>query len=252
MIDNLPFVCTDYRKYKHSFLNQAMVALSFDAVEADDNKEKAWRDYVRATFGANSEKSVFEVPVVLSSNESLLSFMFSNNQVAVRMGGNGYKNFADTVVPQVYKMRQFIEKVIGSDAKITKARIFKVNLWQVECPTDIMQVSSDIRQKLFSKAYNSYEETENDSASNISPMIDGKNNVWKNEDEVFSIHTGWVKVKDKKNLYRMLFHSEYEVNFRSALALNEVDSQLGDMNYILFNAFEWTVSDMVKQIMNNE
>lgn len=251
MIDNLPFGCTEYKKYKHSFLHQAMVSLSFDAVEADEVKENAWRDYVRTTFGTNSEKSFLTLPVMLTNNDGTLSFLFSKDQVAVRIGGNGYKNFADTIVPQVYKMRRFIEKVIGVNAKITKARIFKVNIWQLESNTSIEQVSADVRKQLFSKAYNACEASAVDVQANATQMIDDKTNIWKNDDEIFTIHTGWVKVKDTPNLYRMLLHSEYEVNMREPLALNDIDTNLGEMNYTLFNAFEWTVGDMVKGIMNN-
>lgn len=248
---DFPFDSAKYKKYKRSFIQQVMVALFFDKVEPNEQHKQAWFDYCLSNFNSSPSGNVMSNPIQISKKDGTLSFAFSNGMVGTRINAIAYSNFSDTIIPQVYKLRQFVDNVVGKDTKIRKIKIFKVNGWQVETKDFFKLLKEGLQAQFFSEEYLSYRE--HFVETNVeNQLIVPKEHVWEENGNLFKISSGWLNVKDSPGVYRLLLNTEYLKLKKDGIALSDVESILTEMNSSLFDAFEWVVSDKVKEMMEME
>lgn len=252
MIQNLPFGTPQYKRYKNSFLQQIMVVLLFDLIPESEKAVEAWRRFTQSTFGTPSEKNFFQQPIQLAKSDKSQSFVFANGVAAVKIKAQAYSNFADTIVPQVFKLRRFIEEIGGKDALVKGIRICKANVWRIESHSGLESISHEVRRQIFSDAYNDYSDNAVTPIAAENRMEDIKKTGWKEGDKIFTMTSGWTKFLDKDNVYSLILNTDFDNNLPDGVKLEKVEGLLGEMNYTLFCAFDWAVNDYVKRIMDME
>lgn len=245
----LPFGEVPYKKYKRSFLQHVIVVLRFDKISSTNAIQKEWANFCASNFGPSSVENPLDNPVQITSKDGSLSFAFSNGMVGTKINARAYSNFADTIIPQVFKLRLFLEKVVGSDTMIKEIMIRKVNVWQIDTNEDFNQIVNNLNETFFSQRYLTYNENVDHSSENEDFLINNRKHIWSDALNTFIVSSGWIKDKEYANIYRLLLRTEYVKKTVNGVKLSDVEASMISMNTELFNAFEWIVSDKVKEMM---
>ena len=247
-MDNLPFGIAEYRQFETTFLASVIVGMNFPSVQDASSRKKQWEDFTWALFSVKPMEGIFEKPIVINRSDNKLSFVFEKGRVQVHISGDGYQNFADSVIPHAYKLKQFVTEVAGVKSP-TQLGIRKIDVFQIETDRTKKVDEDAIRSHFFSSAYCSL----NEGAAALDEdekRINGiKKNQWTEEDNQLTLRSAFVKVPNTENRYRLILDIDEQHSPVNGVKLDKLDETLKEMNMDLFNAFMWCVSRDVKNIM---
>ena len=246
----LPFGIAVYKQYKTTFLASVIVGLEYPKVQDTESHRDQWGIYTRTMFNIPQLDGIFQKQLMINSNDGRLSYVFNDSRTMVRIAGNGYQNFADTVIPQSYKLRQFVSDVVGSD-KATSLVIRKVDVFQIEADIDKIGGEEGVRRHFFSPAFISLERPKAELDEEEKKMQGMIKYQWIEEDNTLTVRSVFLGVNNSKNKYRLILDIEEIYSPSQVFELNQMESKLKEMNSDLYNAFMWCVSDNVKKIMEH-
>lgn len=231
-----------YKKYKKSFLQQAVVILHYkkDNLECID-KEK-WNEYIQNNFFMKTENFFVDGVVGLSKKDKSVDYLFSKDQVAIKIQGKDYVSFSDTIIPHVYKMRKFIKDVVGLNY-VDEVEIRKWDAWQVKSDEKDGALKKEIQKYFLSKDFFDYNSN-----------IDTPKDLVPEEDCIKAFK--WVKEKElrvnasilnSKDLLCLILYSDCIAKFR--VPIDGIEEELEKSNYDLFKLFDWSISDNARKLM---
>lgn len=247
-MNNLPFGNTDYRQFKNTFLATVLVGMNFPAVQSSDTRKKEWKEYCQALFSLNGIDGIFEKPIVINRDDQKLKFLFGNNLAQVLISGDGYRNFADTVIPHAFKLKQFVTGVAGLERPLLLG-IRKIDIFQIEGIPGMSFDETQVRSHFFSADYLGLEGGKAALDENEQQMPNMVKHVWTEGDNVLTVRSVFMKAQGKDNLYQLVFDSEEHYSPKGGVDLSKLDDILKGINKDLYNAYMWCVSDKVKNIM---
>ena len=131
-MNGLPFQSVEYRQYKNTFLTRVLLSLDYDtpASVADEELLSRLKNFAEAYFQLEIGKCSDSFRnVQFTRNDGAQVFMLSRHNAAVILDGTKYVSYTDTAQPQLEKLCDFVEKVIGI-GKVRSLGIRKINMWQ--------------------------------------------------------------------------------------------------------------------------
>lgn len=249
-MNNLPFGIADYRQFETTFLASVILGMTFPNVEDVASRKDAWGKFTRALFSVEPLEGIFEKPIIINRSDHKLGYIFEKGRTQVHISGDGYQNFADSVIPHAYKLKQFVTEVAGV-SKPTQLGIRKIDVFQIETDNAKIVEEEAVRNHFFSESYCRLqrETAELDEEDRKIPGI--KKHQWVEGDNRFTLRSAFVKVKDTDKNYRLILDIDEQFTPEGGVNLDKLDEVLKSMNTDLYNAFMWCVSGNVKRIMMN-
>ena len=235
-----------YKKYNKSFLQQAVVVFHYTKENVENIDYDKWKKYTQEMFSTQIEKSFIDDKVVIGKKDGSIDYLFSKDLVAVRIQGNDYVSFGDTVIPQVYRMRKFIKEVVGLDA-VDGFDIRKWDLWQVRPEKNDASIKDEIVHFFLSDQFLNYNENQEDAAL-IPKESFIKGYKWIVDDEKkLRVNSSIVSSKEPKEPINLMLYSDCEI--RTNILLDKVEEKLENANLDLFKIFDWSISENAKSLM---
>ena len=235
-----------YKKYKKSFLQQAVVVFHYTKKDVENIDFDKWKKYTQEMFSTQIEKSFMDDNVAIGKKDGSVEYLFLKDLVAVRIQGNDYVSFGDTVIPQVYRMRKFIKEVVGLDA-VDGFDIRKWDLWQVRPEKNAPSIKNEIVRFFLSEQFLNYNENQEEGAQ-VSKETFIKGYKWIVDDEKkIRVNSSILSSKEPKESINLMLYSDCEI--RSKILLDKVEEKLENANLDLFKIFDWSISENAKSLM---
>lgn len=247
----LPFKKSIHRTYNKTFLQGCLVIITYDKFETEDDFANLWQSYCETAFGINAGAPDYLSGITFDSEDKSQQYFFSDTSAAVRFNIKGYKGFVDSVVPGIVRLVDFIKRV----AKITLVKsifLSKRNLWQTKSDLNSPHLRDAYINMLFSDAF-----LHDD--CNIAQIEGNELSIgafrklqWTNKRESLSMLACFDPSNEIPNngLARIALFSNYILSSEEAeIPVDQIQTNLLEMNKTLFDAYEWSISDVVRQIM---
>lgn len=236
-----------YKKYKKSFLQQAVVVFHYSQKDVENINFEKWKKYTQEMFSTQIEKSFMDDKVAIGKKDGSIEYLFVKDLVAVRIQGKDYVSFGDTVIPQIYRMRKFLKDVVKLGA-VDGFDIRKWDLWQVRPEKKELSIKNEILHFFLSEQFLRY----NENLDAPEPKIPGEEFIkgfkWVVDDgKNLSVNSSIFSSKEAKESINLMLYSDCEI--RKNIPLDQVEEQLENANLDLFKIFDWSVSENTKSLM---
>lgn len=249
-MNNLPFGTATYRQFETTFLASVIVGMNFPKVQDATSLRESWGKFTWALFSVKPMEGIFEKPIVISRSDNKLGFVFENGRAQVHISGDGYQNFADSVIPHAYKLKQFVTEVVGVKAP-TQLGIRKIDVFQIETDNKKTVDEGAVREHFFSADYCELQEGCVNLDEEEKKILGMKKHQWTEGNNQLTLRSAFVKAAETENRYRLILDIDEQHSPQEGVNLDKLDEILKDMNMDLFNAYMWCVSDNVTRIMKN-
>ncbi len=247
-----PFKPEKYRQYRNTFLQDITVGFNFKpSTEGKTELNAHFNDYLQSYFGVENSGDITSADCNITKKDFSLSFDFSDHSAVVRLSGKDYVRFSETVLPHVFKLRSFFNKVVKVE-EIDKMGIRKLNVFNIKGngsePIDPM----DVMQSLFSQ-----EMMANLSADNLDEqeqtIPNMKKCVFKVADSSVTIRTALLPPsRPNDQFHHLLLDTLGELQPADGIKIEEIPEKLMDFNKMMFDCYHWCVNEGVKNVMQQE
>jgi uncharacterized protein (TIGR04255 family) len=248
-MSSLPFKQEKYRQYRNTFLQDVVVGFNFLASQvAKDEMNARFNDYAQRFFGVSNNGDLTTSVCNVSKKDLSLSFEFTDHSAIIHLNGQNYVSFSDTAIPQVFKIRDFFNKVVEIRS-IKQAVIRKVNVFNIKAGEQTQVDATAVRQSLLSEALigalndNWLDETERDIPNFLKCE-------YQDGDVKVTIRTALLPpttVQDK--FHHFLLDTMAVCCPVEGIKVEEISDKLMDFNSIMYDCYHWCVSDQVKKVM---
>jgi len=239
-----------YRKFDYTFLNRVIVTFSFAEPENKNGIDERMKEFSSSQFGIQSPNAFFENGTRLNRSDGRISFSFTKQSASVDIDGEVYKSFGDTIIPLAYKLRVYVNDVVGAN-QLQSISIRKINLWQFEYDKNVLNFDTNkAREIIFSSSYNALKINTDIQADEL--IRDLRQSKWSDDNSWIKLRSGFVNsetdAKEKKS-YGLFLDSEGFESPVDGIKTQEIDDELKTINTNLYNAYMWCISEKVRTIM---
>ena len=245
----LPFNQEKYRQYRNTFLQDVFVGFDFTKSQvAKDEMNNRFNDYTQRFFGVSNNGDLTTSVCNVSKKDLSLSFEFTDHSAIIHLNGQKYVCFSDTAIPQVFKIRDFFNKVVESKT-INQAVIRKVNVFNIKAGEQAQVDASVVRKSLFSEALVAALSNEglDEKEREIPSFLKCE---YQAGDIIVTIRTALLpptSVQDK--FHHLLLDTMTVCHPAEGIKIGEISDKLMDFNSIMYDCYHWCVSDQVKKVM---
>lgn len=249
MASSLPFKQEKYRQYRNTFLQDVVIGLFFaPSVVAKDELNARFGDYTQRFFGVPNNGDITSSVCNVSRKDLSLSLEFTNHSSVIHLSGQKYECFSETAIPQVFKIRDFFNKVVEVKS-IEQSMIRKVNVFNIKANEQTPVDASVVRQSLFSS-----ELIEALSVEGLDEQERDIPNFMKCEfedgDVTITIRTALLPPAAALDKFHHLVLDTMAVcRPLEGIKVEELSDKLMDFNSVMYDCYHWCVSDQVKKVM---
>lgn len=248
---NLPFGEPEYRQFKNTFLASVIVGMTYPQVADPASRTEQWGRFTRGLFSVEPMAGIFERPLNINRSDNKLGFVFDTWRTQAHISGDGYQNFADSVIPHAYKLKEFVMEVAGCSNPL-QLGIRKIDIFQIKADNGKPVDEGALRNHFFTQEYLSQADNRVELDEEEKRTMPGMlKHVWEEGDFKLTIRSTFVKLQGVDNMYRMILDTDEQYTPSGGVNLDKLDEWLKEMNKDLFKAFMWCVSGNVKTIMKN-
>lgn len=251
MTNSLPFKQEKYRQYRNTFLQDVVVGFFFAPSQiAKEELNARFADYTQRFFGVSNNGDLTASVCNVSRKDLSLSFEFTSHSAFIHLNGQKYECFSDTAIPQVFKIRDFFNKVVEVK-NIEQTMIRKVNVFNIKANEQTPIDASAVRQSLFSSdlleslSVEGLDEQERD----IPNLMKCE---FKDGDVTIIIRTALLPPAAAQDKFHHLILDTMAVCSPSdGIKVEELSDRLMDFNSVMYDCYHWCVSEQVKKVMIN-
>lgn len=249
MID-LPFEKDiPYKKHKKSYLQQAVVFLRFsEGSRASQDTlvmNKAWNAFTQSNFSLDG--GVFKSENVISKVDNSVDYVFAQNFAAVRIPGENYVSFGDTLVPHVYKMKKFLKDVLNIGC-LSQYEIRKWDAWQIQNSNKNDNFENLVKTFFLSDEFLNY----NEYVVNAIDLVENEKLVkalrWSDSGKKYEINSTMLGNGTKDDIVNLILYSNGVVC--ENIPLDKLEDSLDSLNLALYKMFDWSISKNSKDLMD--
>ena len=247
-MDIFPFPSEKYHQYRNTFLQNVTIGFEFalSGVKKDE-LNALFNDYVQSFFGVTSDGDLTSGMCNVSKNDQSLSFDFSDRSAVIHLSGKGYVGFSDTAIPQIFKLRNFFNKVVQIE-KFTKTGIRKLNVFNIKANGKESVDEAQVRKALFTEAFNN--SLSSDSLDEEEKNLGVKKCIFKEGDRSITIRTALMPPAQQNDIfYHLLLDTLGEIDTEDGVSVDDVSEILMDFNKVIYDCYHWCVSESVKNVM---
>lgn len=247
-MDKFPFPSEKYHQYRNTFLQNVTIGFDFTPSGVKKDEMNAlFNDYVQSFFGVTSDGDLTSGMCNVSKNDQSLSFDFSDRSAVIHLSGKGYIGFSDTAIPQIFKLRNFFNKVVQIE-KFVKTGIRKLNVFNIKVNGKEDVDEAQVRKAIFSESFNNSLNSEN--LDEEEQSIGVKKCVFKVGSKTITIRTALMPPAQQNDIfYHLLLDTLGEIETEDGISVDEVSEILMDFNKDIYDCYHWCVSESVKNVM---
>lgn len=249
-MNNLPFEPADYRQFQNTFLASTVVSMTFAPISNAASYAQRWGKFTRSLFSVSPMDGLFQKTIVVNRSDNRLAFVFDNGKIQVHISGDGYRNYADSVIPHAYKLKEFVTDVIEVKS-VLQLGIRKINVFQFETEKGKAPVETDVRKHFFSQKYLGLTDHRVDLEGDEQQMPKMIKHRWTEDTYELTLRSVFLQVSEVENRYRLILDIEEQYTPEGGVDMGLLDVELKKMNTDLFNVFIGCISDNVIKIMEN-
>lgn len=249
MTSSLPFKQEKYRQYRNTFLQDVVVGFTFAPSQvAREELNARFADYTQRFFGVSNNGDITASVCNVSKKDLSLSFEFTNHSALIHLSGQKYECFSDTAIPQVFKIRDFFNKVVEVKG-IEHSMIRKVNVFNIKVGNQIPLDVPAVRQSIFSPALLESLSVEGlDEQERDIPNFMKCN--FKDVDVSITIRTALLPpTADQDKFHHLVLDTMAVCKPEEGIKVEELSDKLMDFNSVMYDCYHWCVSDQVKKVM---
>jgi hypothetical protein len=244
----------DHVIYPTTFLQNAVVFMKYVPRQYTHDEAKEviaeTNSFFLENFGLNFNVDSLGKTFHLSSDVEDISYVFMPESAFVRVGRKNYTSFDASVMPNIYRLRNYIYKVLRL-GKIEWLRVRKVNMFPVQTndPAD-EHLFSSMEGFLLSGDMLRVEKTKDEKVI----IKDAVSDIYYRElddiDRTFRIVTGVTK-DSEQNIYNQVLDISCTSKFvPEGIMEDKIEEKLTSLNQRLFDLYHWAVSSEVTEVMN--
>ena len=249
-----PFKEIEHRIYKNTFLQNTFVEIQYESIKDRLSIKDVFSDlqhFALESFNINIEKeeAITENGVVISSQEMAIDFYITNKRLIIKIGRKNYKTFKESVIPYIKIAKTFIESVSKLD-KIQSCEIRKINIWPYSNIASKRTLTETLMGKIFSKELleNGNFKSQIPENQNVTQWMNEK--VFKGEYSSLKLKYGFIAKDENHDKERIILDSSIEM--LQPTDLSDIEDVFNQLNTILFNAYHWSITEQIIQIMSRE
>ena len=250
-MNGLPFEPVKYRKYKNTFLTRVLLSLDCGTSSAvpDEVLLPKLKDFAEASFQVKmTDPSEPFKGVMLTKDDGAQSFMLSRQVATVLLDGAKYESYTDTAQPQLEKLCDYVEKVVGADS-VQRVEIRKINMWQFKNESGNSFPAEEARkfvlQDWIRNALSS--DSLSDEERKVSEMV---KNEWKSGSDSLVLRSAYLQDSKVQGVSRLVLDTA-RVAKRNVM-VKEIPTVVKVMNTDLYNAYFGCVNSEIVRIMEDE
>ncbi len=243
----------DHIIYPTTFLQNVVVSMRYlpGHYSPEDEKEiiAESNSFFLENFGIDFQVDSLGRQFNLTNEEDDMGYVFTPNSAMVRVGRKHYTSFDASVMPNIYRLRNFVFKVLKQNM-IDALQVRKLNMFpvQIEGPVneDVFRnmenylLSSDLLQ--IDKTPYQVLQIENAVTGVYKREIEDGNNL-------FSIVTSTTR-RGEDNTYNLVLDISCRTSDSSeGITEEKVEERLTELNQRLFDLYHWSVSNEVTDVM---
>lgn len=243
----------DHIIYPTTFLQNAVVMMKYAPRQYTPDEEKEviaeTNSFFLENFGLDFKVNSLGRTFHLTSDVEDISYVFMPDSAFVRVGRKNYTSFDASVMPNIYRLRNFIYKVLRLE-KIEWLQVRKVNMFPVQTddPAD-EHLFSSMAEFLLSGDMLLLEKTKDERIM----MKDSISDIYYRElddtDRTFRIVTG-VTGDSGQNIYNQVLDiSCTSKPLPEGIREEKIEEKLIVLNQRLFDLYHWAVSSEVTDVM---
>lgn len=233
----------EHKVYSNTFLEQVVLKLNFEGKL--DGKYHELKDFFLSRFGLQFSQGQFDIlkfkSLRIDGENAEIWLKFDYNFVQVRIGGESYASFKDSLYPIFSNALDFAKILEGT---VSRVSLQKVNAW----PTPI---SNNNRIPEFINIVFSQPLKEKLIDQNIeSSMILGSTLKNHDSDSSILLNFGFYDKDDNNPYPKLLLDAEAMCDNPNLLTYEQINTTINQMNQDLFNIFHWAVTPKVIEVMD--
>lgn len=117
-----------HKTFRHTFLNWVIVKINYLSIKSDnyDAYKRFFETFPGLEFSREAYQNIKAVPIKFKTEDGNVMMTVDDDFIQLRINGQEYANFANSVVPYLKKIADLIEDIA---ADVPKIELRKVNLW---------------------------------------------------------------------------------------------------------------------------
>ncbi len=243
----------NHRIYKNTTLQNVVVVFELEQHDAgfyNDSFYERLDKFTTEKFSLKVEHAIPEKPFQIHNAKLHSFFQFADGLVAVVLPREGYVSFEDTAMPQVRRMREYVEEVL-CEKSVKRVHLRKINIWQiVDVKDDPQEVLNKLKPVLFSKSFMTSTNHIKYDSSEEGVLFEKLG--WTEGNESIIARTAYVPVKNRKDAYNIVLDVEENIGINENVNIDGMSEYLLKWNHHLFNVFQWSLNDEIIKKMEGE
>lgn len=259
---SFPFPKKEHKIYRNAFLQCVYIIMEYTQKPAaffNDEYYQKLKKFITGSFiGVTyDEKEVRKNDAIqLKSDQDGVIIVLDNGRIILIVDRRKYRSFVDSVMPYIYKLMGFLKNVIKVET-LLKVTEKKINFWQVAQNNNDQQAKASttldydkLEKVVFSKNItDDFESKQQGGTPDKNGQLLKWRKRWKETEATVNISVSIIQ-KDAEPLKACLvLDSDYSVK---DVSLKDLPNSLIEANDILFDAYHWSVSELVVKIMNHQ
>ncbi len=249
-----PFKNIEHRIYKNTFLQNTLVEMQYESIKSRLSAKEVFCDFqsfASKNLGIDDikeDEGLTEKGIIISSDEIDTKFYIYDNKLIIKIGRKNYSSFQESVIPYIKIAEDFLQSVAKLEV-INSLEIRKINIWPYNI-LDQNTLTETLMSKIFSKELLENGNFKSQSPENRNVTQWMKEKIFNWEDILLKLKYGFIAKDEQHDKERIILDSTAESSHKATIDNGEMRALLEKLNTILFDAYHWSVTDEIIQIMN--
>ena len=243
-----PFPHQEQHKiFKNTFLQNTFAELHFPLItESEWNNGAQMQNFLNKYFHFNTIVTWDNIQngISLTNKDTDVTIHFSKDFVGVRVGRKNYQSFATSVMPYLYLLKGYVKEVLSSD-NVASIDVRKVNLWPYYEEESKNQLGDNkIIHTIISEPLIN-------AANDVKEVEGGQIKTVDYQERETSLCIGYGITKNDNGPI-VILDTIAKSEQTQPTSLSDVETKLDELNYFLYDAYHWSVTEKVIQWMEGK
>ena len=243
----------DHIIYPTTFLQNAVVTMKYTPRQYTPDEEKEviaeTNSFFLENFGLDFKVDSLGRTFHLSSDVEDISYVFMPDSAFVRVGRKNYTSFDASVMPNIYRLRNFIYKVLRLE-KIELLQVRKVNMFPVQTNDPVDEhLFKSMAEFLLSGDMLLLKKVKDEKVIIKDSVSDIYYRELDDVDRSFRIITGVTRDSGQNVYNQVLYISCTSKPVPEGIKEDKIEEKLTMQNQRLFDLYHWAVSSEVIDVM---
>lgn len=244
----------DHIIYPTTFLQNVVVSMRYTPKQYSPEEEKEIiaesNSFFLENFGIDFQVDSLNRQYNLTNEEEDMGYLFNPNSAMVRVGRKHYTSFDASVMPNIYRLRNYIFKVLKQE-KIDSIHVRKLNMFPVQIEGPVNEgVFNNMENFLLSSDLLQTEKVPEQSLQVGNAVTAVYKREIEEDNNLFRILTSTTK-RGEDNTYHLVLDISCRTKVSNeGITEDKIEERLNELNQRLFDLYHWAVSNEVTDVMS--